>query len=79
MVPFYLLLRDPSGHIGNLQENMKYANDATEELARDSEGYADRKFTIRVPKGDNYFPVLRYKCLPELRPVPMVCRDTGIV
>ena len=54
---------------------MKYADDATEELDHDNEGYADRKFTIRVPKGDNYFPVIRYKCLPELRPVPMVGPD----
>ena len=29
-------------------------------------------FTISVPKADDYFPVMRYKCSNDLRPVPIV-------
>ena len=80
VVPFHLLLRDPASHIATLQENRTFAEDATEELAHDNEDeYADRKFTVRVAKSDNYFPVLRYKCSPELRPVPIVCFSLWIL
>jgi hypothetical protein len=32
----------------------------------------DHKFTVSVPKADSYFPVMRYKCGNDLRPVPIV-------
>jgi hypothetical protein len=68
--PFFLFLSDPRGHIGALQENRKYADDMSESLDEDSN--ADHKFTVSVPKADNYFPIMRYKCSNELRPVPIV-------
>lgn len=59
--------------MASLQENKKFAEDVTAELAKDNErDYADRKFTVKVPKTDNYYPILRYKCSPNLRPVPIV-------
>jgi hypothetical protein len=64
-VPFQLLVRDPSSHIHTLQENKKFAEDSVT-----SDG--DKCFTIGVPKADNYFPLIRYKCSNELRPVPIV-------
>ena len=72
--PFFLLLRDPSKHIRMIQENRRYAEDKTETLSDHNEEDigVDYKFTISVPRADNYFPVMRYKCNPELRPVPIV-------
>ena len=73
--PFFLLLKDPANHIRMIQENRRYADDMTEAfLAERNEGEAefDHKFTISVPKAENYFPVMRYKCSNELRPVPIV-------
>lgn len=32
----------------------------------------DHKFTVSVPKTEGYFPVMRYKCGNDLRPVPIV-------
>ena len=71
--PFFLLMRDPSRHIRMIQENRRYADDMTERLSDTNEEDAgvDYKFTISVPKAENYFPVMRYKCSPELRPVPI--------
>lgn len=71
--PFFLLMRDPSRHIRMIQENRRYADDMTERLSETNPGDVgvDYKFTISVPRADNYFPVMRYKCSPELRPVPI--------
>lgn len=70
---FVLLMRDPSRHIRMIQENRRYAFDKTENLSATSEEDAgvDYKFQISVPTAENYFPVMRYKCSPELRPVPI--------
>jgi hypothetical protein len=71
--PFFLLMRDPSRHIRMIQENRRYADDMSERLSEtnpDDVG-VDYKFTISVPRAENYFPVMRYKCSPELRPVPI--------
>jgi len=65
--PFYLLIRDPLGHIESIQENKKFAV----MMNADGEEDADHMFTVTVPKADNYFPVIRYKCNSELRPVPI--------
>ena len=72
-VPFFLLLRDPSKHIQSLQENKKFVDNMAETLAHDpDEDKPDHQFSVSVPKADNYFPVMRYKCGSELRPVPIV-------
>ncbi|KAL3945868.1 MAG: hypothetical protein SGBAC_000019 [Bacillariaceae sp.] len=66
-LPFFLLIRDRLHHIESIQENKKFATmvNATEE------DDADHVFIVTVPKADNYFPVIRYKCNSELRPVPI--------
>eukprot|EP00540_Astrosyne_radiata_P020141 CAMPEP_0116833190 /NCGR_PEP_ID=MMETSP0418-20121206/6303_1 /TAXON_ID=1158023 /ORGANISM="Astrosyne radiata, Strain 13vi08-1A" /LENGTH=580 /DNA_ID=CAMNT_0004462621 /DNA_START=73 /DNA_END=1815 /DNA_ORIENTATION=+ len=71
--PFFLLLRDPSRHVRMIQENRRYADDMTETLSdhNEEDQGIDYKFTISVPRADNYFPVMRYKCSSELRPVPI--------
>jgi hypothetical protein len=72
-VPFFLLLRDPSNHIQSIQENKKFADNMADSLASEPVSTRpDYMFTVSVPKGDNYFPVMRYKCGNELRPVPIV-------
>jgi hypothetical protein len=63
--PFFLIVRDPSGHIDSLQENKKYADDVGGEDV-------EHKFAVSVPIGENYYPVMRYKCVGDLRPVPIV-------
>lgn len=69
-VPFFLLMRDPARHVESFVQNKKFADDVSDALMADED--ADRKFTVSVPKDDTYFPVVRYKCTDELRPVPMV-------
>jgi len=68
--PFFLHVRDPSGHVDALQENKKFAEDVTASFPADAA--IDHMFAVSIPKGDNYFPVLRYKCGGDLRPVPIV-------
>jgi hypothetical protein len=58
-------------HIASMQENKKFADDISDSLVHTNED-ADHKFTVSVPKSESYFPVLRYKCIPDLRPVPIV-------
>lgn len=58
-------------HIASLQDNKKFAEDLSESLAHGDED-ADHKFAVTVPNSDSYFPVLRYKCVPDLGPVPIV-------
>eukprot|EP00339_Tiarina_fusa_P013514 CAMPEP_0116996154 /NCGR_PEP_ID=MMETSP0472-20121206/65_1 /TAXON_ID=693140 ORGANISM="Tiarina fusus, Strain LIS" /NCGR_SAMPLE_ID=MMETSP0472 /ASSEMBLY_ACC=CAM_ASM_000603 /LENGTH=746 /DNA_ID=CAMNT_0004694701 /DNA_START=278 /DNA_END=2518 /DNA_ORIENTATION=- len=71
-VPFFLLIKDPSKHIQSIQENKKFADNMAEALMQEPPGARpDYKFTVSVPKADNYFPVMRYKCGNELRPVPI--------
>lgn len=78
-VPFFLLVRDPSRHIRIVQENKRFADSMSEELRLsdnpDDVGI-DHKYTVSVPSADDYFPVLRYKCSSELRPVPIVSFST---
>lgn len=71
-VPFFLLMRDPSRHVESFVQNKKFADDVSDALMANED--ADRKFTVSVPKDETYFPVVRYKCTEELRPVPMVSR-----
>jgi hypothetical protein len=72
-VPFFLLIRDPSNHIQSIQENKKFAESMADSLSSEPPSKRpDHMFTVSVPKADNYFPVMRYKCGNELRPVPIV-------
>jgi hypothetical protein len=72
-VPFLLLMRDPSKHIQSIQENKKFADNMAESLEHDpNKSRPDYLFTVSVPKSDTYFPVMRYKCRDDLRPVPIV-------
>ena len=68
-IPFVLLFKDHSGHVRTLQENKKFV----ENVSHESE-VANREFTytITVPREEEYFPVVRYKCDTSLRPVPIV-------
>eukprot|EP00970_Alexandrium_tamarense_P019763 scaffold14452_cov193-Alexandrium_tamarense.AAC.1 len=66
-IPFYLIFQDGSSHIKALQENKKFVEHVS------LEGGAEREFTysITVPREEQYFPVVRYKCSSSLRPVPI--------
>lgn len=68
-IPFVLLFKDHSGHVMTLQENKKFV----ENVSHESE-VANREFTytITIPREEEYFPVVRYKCDTSLRPVPIV-------
>ena len=76
--PFALYLRDPSRHIRSIQENKKYAGGygaavasiTGENVANGSEH--ERKYVVTLPKTSSYFPVMKYKCSNDLRPVPIV-------
>jgi hypothetical protein len=70
IAPFYLLVRDPARHVESFVQNKKFAEDVSKTILPDEE--ADRKFSVSVPKDETYFPVVRYKCTEDLRPVPMV-------
>lgn len=70
-----LVVRDPSGHVDSLQENKKFADDVSGSVSKSRGSDNDHKFAVAIPKGDNYFPVLRYKCVGDLRPVPIVSED----
>lgn len=76
--PFALYLRDPSRHIRSIQENKKYAGGYGAAVASiTGENVADgseheRKYVVTLPKTSSYFPVMRYKCSNDLRPVPIV-------
>ena len=73
-MPFSLLVRDPSRHIRLIQENKRYADNMSDELVggNSDDAGVDFKYTVSVPSVDDYFPVMRYKCSTELRPVPIV-------
>lgn len=70
-------MRDPASHIESIQENKKFAEDLTSRMMSSPDDVVDYKFAVSIPKGENYFPVLRYKCVNDLRPVPIVssCDD----
>lgn len=72
-IPFSLIVRDPSSQIDTLNENKKFAENVSESLKRTQEKeVADYKFNVTVPKQETYFPLLKYKCTGDLRPVPIV-------
>jgi len=70
-IPFALLIRDPSSHIDTLSENKKLADNVTNSQ-NGKEEPADYKFNILIPKLEAFYPVMKYKCTGDLRPVPIV-------
>jgi hypothetical protein len=66
-VPFQLLIKDPSNYIHTIQENKMHARSVIDKMKN-----SDFAFAVSVPKADEYFPVMRYKCRDDLRPVPIV-------
>lgn len=71
-VPFTLHINDPSKHIKTIQGNASYVEDATSQLREtNNETKQNHKYIVTIPKIENYFPILRYKCSNELRPVPI--------
>jgi hypothetical protein len=69
-IPFLLVFQDHSGHMKALQENKKFVENITHE---NNDDVVNREFTytIKVPREEEYFPVVRYKCGSSLRPVPI--------
>ena len=65
-VPFNLFIKDPSNYIQNIQENKMFARGVTDKTKK-----SDHAFVVSVPKSEDYFPVMRYKCGEDLRPVPI--------
>jgi len=65
-VPFNLMIKDPSTYIQNIQENKMYAKGVADKTRK-----SDFAFAVSVPKAEEYFPVMRYKCGDDLRPVPI--------
>jgi len=70
-VPFGLWIRDAARHVNSLHENRRFA---TIQEQRD----ADTRLDVQIPKLDEYFPVVKYKCSPDLRPVPIVSVNSKV-
>lgn len=66
--PFTLICMDHSGHIKALQENKKFVR----HILQGSISAREFAYHISVPREEEFFPVLRYKCGTALRPVPIV-------
>jgi len=65
-IPFLLVFQDHSHHIKSIQENKKYVEYV--DLQSEKQEYIS---FITVPRENEYFPVVRYKCSKALRPVPI--------
>lgn len=66
MFHFFLHIKDSSKLIDSIQENKKFA-ETVDHISSKSEHI----YSISVPKVNDYFPVIRYKCGDDLRPVPI--------
>lgn len=67
------MIRDPARQIETISENKKVAQDMSRSLASSTnDDHASHQFYVNVPKLDSYFAVMKYKCVGELRPVPIV-------
>lgn len=65
-IPFFLVFQDHSRHIKSVQENKKFVEHVdVHSTAR------EYTYSITVPRDNEYFPVVRYKCSSSLRPVPI--------
>lgn len=68
-VPFSVLVKDNSGHILKLEENVDIVSDISNQLKKSDEwGY---KFIVTIPKPDIYYPILKYKCTQKVAPIPL--------
>jgi len=67
-IPFFLVFQDHFSHIKSLQENKKFVEHLTPE-----EGVEEREFIycVSVPREEEFYPIVRYKCCSALRPVPI--------
>ncbi len=79
-VPFKVALTDVHDHIEMLNENSKYANIVSKEdhMEKDTLG-TKFKFMVTLPKYDQFFEILKYKCKSTLIPVPLVSAIALIV
>jgi hypothetical protein len=60
-------------HLELVQENPRFADALAHGLAPEKgPGAPPYQFSVLVPKDENYFPLLKYKCIPDLKPVPIV-------
>lgn len=72
-VPFSLIIRDPANQIEAISENKKIVQDVSHILtAKEESEHVRNKYVINVPKFDTYFAIMKYQCVGELRPVPIV-------
>lgn len=67
LVPFLLLVHDHSHHLKSVQENKRFVQ-KVDDAQSASQEYA---YSITLPREDEYFPVVKYKCTNKLRPVPI--------
>jgi len=74
--PFALTLSDTSDQIRTVVENKKYADDVSHELSthntNTNETNVHYKYAVTLPKVNHYYPIVKYKCNNDLRPVPIV-------
>mmetsp|Transcript_578 Transcript_578/g.905 ORF Transcript_578/g.905 Transcript_578/m.905 type:complete len:627 (+) Transcript_578:20-1900(+) len=71
-VPFTFVLTDLHDHIEKLIENTNYASIiSSEDYIHDADVGTRKKFIVKLPKYDHYFPILKYRCKPSLIPVPL--------
>ena len=66
-VPFLLLVHDHSHHLKSVQENKRFVQ-KVDDAQSASQEYT---YSITLPREDEYFPVVKYKCSNKLRPVPI--------
>jgi len=65
-IPFCLVVKDPLRHIKTIQESKTFAKDGPQDSRKGHYAY-----NVAIPKVDQYFPVIKYKCTHELCPVPI--------
>jgi hypothetical protein len=68
-----LVVRDPLRQIESISENKKIVHDMSQSTSSgDNEKQMIYKLRVNVSKFDSYFAIMKYKCISELRPVPIV-------
>ena len=70
--PYALTLNGIFSQICTVLENKKYADGITHELSRKEDEAGCYRCSVTLPKVYHYFPLEKYKCSDELRPVPIV-------
>lgn len=72
VIPFSLLVRDVSTQLDTLHENKKFAEKETASIQHNQKKSSDQRFKVTLPKHETYFPLFKYTCTGDLRPVPIV-------